>query len=91
MKAFGRSSFSRISFCIIASPVESYFKGEEKSVSVWIETEYSRAGPGGTGAAKCGGNYAASLLAQKVQLKIIVAKCSSLIWLNIDGLKNLAV
>ncbi|WP_208541908.1 aminotransferase class IV, partial [Bartonella capreoli] len=36
----------------------------EKSVSVWIETAYSRAGPGGTGAAKCGGNYAAGLLAQ---------------------------
>ncbi|WP_019221682.1 branched-chain amino acid aminotransferase [Bartonella senegalensis] len=52
-------------FCIIASPVESYFKGEEKPVSVWLETDYSRAGPGGTGVAKCGGNYAASLLAQK--------------------------
>ncbi|EJF80928.1 branched-chain amino acid aminotransferase [Bartonella doshiae] len=52
-------------FCIIASPVELYFKGEEKPVSVWLETDYSRAGPGGTGAAKCGGNYAASLLAQK--------------------------
>ncbi|WP_336288673.1 MULTISPECIES: branched-chain amino acid aminotransferase [unclassified Bartonella] len=51
-------------FCIIASPVESYFKEGEKSVSVWLETDYSRAGPGGTGAAKCGGNYAASLLAQ---------------------------
>ncbi|WP_332065484.1 branched-chain amino acid aminotransferase [Bartonella sp. CB189] len=52
-------------FCIIASPVTSYFKGEEKPVSVWLETDYSRAGPGGTGTAKCGGNYAAGLLAQK--------------------------
>lgn len=50
-------------FCVIASPVELYF-GADKAVSVWLETEYSRAGPGGTGAAKCGGNYAASLLAQ---------------------------
>ncbi|WP_336276749.1 branched-chain amino acid aminotransferase [Bartonella sp. CB178] len=51
-------------FCIIASPVESYFKGGGRSVRVWIEGDYSRAGPGGTGAAKCGGNYAAGLLAQ---------------------------
>lgn len=51
-------------FCVIASPVGSYFKGGAKPVSVWLDTEYSRAGPGGTGAAKCGGNYASSLLAQ---------------------------
>ena len=34
------------------------------AVSVWVSQEYTRAAPGGTGAAKCGGNYAASLLAQ---------------------------
>lgn len=52
-------------FCVIASPVGSYFKGgATKPVSVWLDTEYSRAGPGGTGEAKCGGNYASSLLAQ---------------------------
>ncbi|WP_455477633.1 branched-chain amino acid aminotransferase [Bartonella sp. B41] len=67
---FGNENFLKVRpskeyiFCIIASPVGSYFQGEEKSVSVWIETNYSRAGPGGTGDAKCGGNYAASLLAQ---------------------------
>ncbi|MDN6400103.1 MAG: aminotransferase class IV, partial [Brachybacterium sp.] len=32
---------------------------------VWISDEYARAGAGGTGAAKCGGNYASSLLAKK--------------------------
>ncbi|WP_407966174.1 branched-chain amino acid aminotransferase [Bartonella sp. C271] len=52
-------------FCIIASPAESYFTGQKTTISVWLETDYSRAGPGGTGAAKCGGNYAASLIAQK--------------------------
>jgi len=31
---------------------------------VWVSHEYTRAAPGGTGAAKCGGNYAASLVAQ---------------------------
>jgi branched-chain amino acid aminotransferase len=51
-------------FCIIASPAGSYFKGGSKAVSLWVETGYTRAGPGGTGAAKCGGNYAGSLVAQ---------------------------
>jgi branched-chain amino acid aminotransferase len=51
-------------FIIIASPVGSYFKTKDSAVSVWVEQELTRAAPGGTGAAKCGGNYAASLLAQ---------------------------
>ncbi|MEV8513052.1 branched-chain amino acid aminotransferase [Dactylosporangium sp. NPDC051484] len=51
-------------FLIIASPVSSYFRGGVRPVSVWVSREYSRAAPGGTGAAKCGGNYAASLVAQ---------------------------
>ena len=36
-----------------------------KPVTIWISTDYTRAAPGGTGAAKCGGNYAASLVAQQ--------------------------
>lgn len=51
-------------FCVIASPVGAYFKGGIKPVKVWVSEDASRAAPGGTGAAKCGGNYAASLLAQ---------------------------
>lgn len=51
-------------FCVIASPVGAYFKGGAKGVTVWVSEDYVRAAPGGTGAAKCGGNYAASLLAQ---------------------------
>jgi branched-chain amino acid aminotransferase len=51
-------------YCVIASPVGSYFSGGVKPVSVWASQEYTRAAPGGTGAAKCGGNYAASLIAQ---------------------------
>ena len=51
-------------FIVIASPVGSYFKNQTGSLSVWVSDDYSRAAPGGTGAAKCGGNYAASLLAQ---------------------------
>ncbi len=51
-------------FAVIASPVGSYFKGGKSAVSVWLSDEYTRAANGGTGAAKCGGNYAASLIAQ---------------------------
>ena len=51
-------------FCVIASSVGDYFKGGGKPVTVWAPQDFSRAAPGGTGAAKCGGNYAASLLAQ---------------------------
>ncbi len=51
-------------FCVIASAVGAYFKGGAKPVTVWVSDDYSRAANGGTGAAKCGGNYAASLLAQ---------------------------
>lgn len=51
-------------YVVIASPVGAYFKGGKKAVSVWLSDDYTRAAAGGTGAAKCGGNYAASLIAQ---------------------------
>ncbi|MFZ5780732.1 MAG: branched-chain amino acid aminotransferase [Pseudomonadota bacterium] len=51
-------------YVVIASSVGAYFKGDAPAVSVWVSQEYTRAAPGGTGAAKCGGNYAASLVAQ---------------------------
>jgi branched-chain amino acid aminotransferase len=52
-------------YVLIASPVGPYFKGGgARSVTVWVSRDYTRAAPGGTGAAKCGGNYAASLVAQ---------------------------
>ncbi len=50
-------------FYVIASPVGSYYGDGLASVKIWIEREYSRAAPGGIGAAKTGGNYAASLKA----------------------------
>lgn len=52
---------AEVTYMVIASPVGSYFSGGVKPVSIWLSTEYTRAGRGGTGAAKCGGNYAASL------------------------------
>jgi branched-chain amino acid aminotransferase len=51
-------------YLVIASPVGSYFASGVKPLTLWISDEYTRAAPGGTGAAKCGGNYAASLAAQ---------------------------
>lgn len=52
-------------FMIIASPAGPYFAEGVKPVSIWLTREYSRAGRGGTGEAKCGGNYASSLLPQQ--------------------------
>ena len=51
------------SFIVIASPAGNYFKSGAPAVSIWV-SQYTRAAPGGTGAAKCGGNYAASLVPQ---------------------------
>ncbi len=50
-------------FMIITCPVGSYYT---EPVNVKIETEYSRAFEGGTGFAKAGGNYAASLYPAKL-------------------------
>ncbi|HEX4695599.1 branched-chain amino acid aminotransferase [Sphingomonas sp.] len=51
-------------YMVIASSVGAYFKGGPQAVTIWASETYTRAAPGGTGAAKCGGNYAASLAAQ---------------------------
>ena len=48
-------------YLVIASPAGNYFKSGAPAVSIWV-SDYTRAAPGGTGAAKCGGNYAASLV-----------------------------
>jgi branched-chain amino acid aminotransferase len=55
----------RVTYCCIASPAGAYFTSGVKPIDIWIATAYSRAAPGGTGAAKCAGNYAASLLPQQ--------------------------
>jgi len=60
----GVRAASEYIFCVIACPVGPYFKGGKSAVTVWVSDQYTRAAPGGTGSAKCGGNYAASLIAQ---------------------------
>ena len=66
-------------YCVIASPAGAYFPGGVKPVSVWWSTEYVRAAPGGTGAAKFGGNYAASLAAQAQAAE---KGCDQVVWLD---------
>ncbi|MDF9815852.1 branched-chain amino acid aminotransferase [Streptomyces sp. SPB162] len=66
-------------FMVIASPAGAYFAGGVKPVSVWLSEEYVRAAPGGTGAAKAGGNYAASLVAQA---QAIEHGCDQVVWLD---------
>src|SRR5689334_21482572 len=64
---------------LIASPAGSYFPGGVRPVSVWLSTEYTRAAPGGTGEAKCAGNYAASLVAQA---RAAEEGCDQVVWLD---------
>ena len=65
-------------YILIATPAGAYFD-PSKAVSVWISTEYVRAALGGTGEAKCGGNYAASLVAQKAAAK---EGCDQVVWID---------
>ncbi|QCX27007.1 branched-chain amino acid aminotransferase [Nocardioides jishulii] len=64
-KFLGVRPSQHVTFMVIASPAGSYFKGGLKPVSLWLTEEYTRAGRGGMGAAKTGGNYASSLIAQQ--------------------------
>jgi branched-chain amino acid aminotransferase len=60
---------AEVSFLVIASPAGAYFPQGLKPVSIWLSEEYTRAAPGGTGAAKFAGNYGASLVAQQEALE----------------------
>lgn len=53
-----------VDYAVVASPAGAYFSDGVAGVSLWISRNYTRAAPGGTGAAKCGGNYAGALAAQ---------------------------
>ncbi|MDD4868361.1 MAG: branched-chain amino acid aminotransferase, partial [Mycobacterium sp.] len=66
-------------YLLIASPAGAYFRGGISPVTVWVSTQYVRACPGGTGAAKFGGNYAASLLAQTAAAE---NGCDQVVWLD---------
>ena len=66
-------------FCVIASPAASYFSGGVRPVTVWLSEDYTRAAPGGTGAVKAGGNYAAAFVAQR---QAVERGCDQVVWLD---------
>ncbi|QHC58191.1 branched-chain amino acid aminotransferase [Rathayibacter sp. VKM Ac-2760] len=61
----GVRAAEQVAYYVIASPAGAYFSGGVAPVSIWLSTSFARAGKGGTGAAKTGGNYASSLLPQQ--------------------------
>lgn len=71
----------KVAYYVIASPAGAYFKGGAKPVSIWLSEDYARAGKGGTGAAKTGGNYAASLLPQSEAYE---NECDQVVFLDQD-------
>lgn len=84
--ALGVHPAKAFTFAVIASPAGAYFGGEVKPVSVWLCEDYVRAAPGGTGAAKFAGNYAASLLAQAQAAE---KGCDQVVWLDAIEHKNI--
>ena len=58
----GVRAAKKLDYLCIASPSGPYFINGFQPISVWVSPDYHRAGAGGTGAAKCGGNYASSLV-----------------------------
>jgi branched-chain amino acid aminotransferase len=77
--ALGVRASNEYLFILLASPAGAYFPAGVKPVTVWISEDYVRAAPGGTGFAKCAGNYAASLVAQS-QAKD--KGCDQVVWLD---------
>ena len=68
-----------VTFMVIASPAGAYFKGGVKPVNLWLSETFTRAGRGGMGAAKTGGNYASSLAAQR---EAIEQGCDQVVFLD---------
>lgn len=66
-------------FMVILSPVGAYYESGIKPVNIYVEDSLVRAVVGGTGFAKCGGNYASSVLAQSNAEKI---GYSQVLWLD---------
>jgi branched-chain amino acid aminotransferase len=66
-------------FAVIASPAGTYFARGVQPVSVWLADSYTRAAPGGTGAAKTGGNYAGAFAGQ---LEALAHGCEQVVWLD---------
>ncbi|MGB4137966.1 MAG: branched-chain amino acid aminotransferase [Microbacterium sp.] len=72
---------NKVAYYLIASPAGAYFTGGVKPVRIWLSENYARAGKGGTGAAKTGGNYASSLLPQAEAYE---KGCDQVVFLDAD-------
>lgn len=70
-------------FIIICSPSGAYYSEGMNPVKIYVEDEYIRTAPGGTGHVKCGGNYAASIIASE---KAHSLGFSQVLWL--DGVEK---
>jgi len=69
-------------FMIILSPVAAYYAANDKGLTashIWVEEEFIRAAVGGTGFAKCGGNYACGMIASAQAQK---NGCDEVLWLD---------
>lgn len=78
----GVRAAQKVAYYLIASPAGAYFTGGVKPVKIWLSETYARAGKGGTGAAKTGGNYASSLLPQA---EASAEGCDQVVFLDSDG------
>ena len=73
---------SKYWFIIIMSPVAAYYEGNDKELhgsKIWVEEEFIRAAVGGTGFAKCGGNYPCGMIASTEAQK---QGCEEVLWLD---------
>jgi branched-chain amino acid aminotransferase len=73
---------TEIVFSVIASPAGAYFPAGVTGVTLWVTSRYTRSARGGTGAAKCGGNYAGSLAAQ---IEAQEHDCDQVMYLDSSG------
>jgi branched-chain amino acid aminotransferase len=77
---------AHVTYCVIACPAGAYFPNGMTGVTLWISTRYSRASIGGTGAAKCGGNYGASLAPQR---EALAHDCEQVLYLGGESRRDI--
>src|SRR6478609_8792560 len=82
----GVRAAKKVAYYVIASPAGAYFTGGIQPVNIALSTRYARAGHGGTGAAKTGGNYASSLLPQTEAYE---KGCQQVLFLDGDYIEEL--
>lgn len=64
-KFLGVAASNTYKFIIILSPVGPYYESGLAPTRIYVENEFVRSAPGGTGFAKIGGNYAAAMIAEQ--------------------------